>query len=141
MGLKTLFAGTVAVLGIGMSVEAQTGQGANVTGTWYCVSNSPYVSIEVQYALHPGGTLLGQGSIVYAGTYSTYNVSGSGSWVMSPAENANDGPLVSMQLVPQAGNHAAFTIYSRPTGPNNMYNLFTNPQTGQQVTTTCQRVG
>ena len=112
----------------------------NLAGIWRCIANSQVVSVDVYYQVFPDQNLQGQGTIVYAGTSQIYNVQGYGRWSVSPPEGMGGQWLIRFQLQPQ--NHAIFSVFARPTGdPNGLYNRFTNPQTGNTIETSCQRIG
>lgn len=117
-------------------------QPTNPAGYWRCVSNSSYVSIDLQMQINPDQSLYAEGSIVYVQTSRIYNVRGPGRWLLSPPDASSPEYLFSFQVQPMDGNHAIFSIYARPTGtPNNLYNQFRNPQTGGVTETSCQRYG
>ncbi|MFC6199032.1 hypothetical protein [Ponticaulis profundi] len=116
------------------------GSPAPAPGYWRCVANSPLASIDMQYQVGPGGQLAGQGTIVYSGTWQTYNVSGPGRWGALPPDQDSNEWLFQFQLQPQ--NHAVFSVYARPTNdPNYLNNVFYNPQSGQTTETSCQKIG
>ncbi|MAK61116.1 MAG: hypothetical protein CMK09_09085 [Ponticaulis sp.] len=109
-------------------------------GQWHCISNSPIVSIDIYYQVGPNGQLMGQGSIVYSGTWRSYNVAGYGRWAAQPPDQYSDQWLYQFQISPQ--NHAVFSVYARPTdNPSFLNNVFYNPQTGNTTETSCQKVG
>ncbi|MAP95209.1 MAG: hypothetical protein CMK07_09700 [Ponticaulis sp.] len=109
-------------------------------GLWHCIANSPVVSIDMQYQVGPNGQLAGQGSIVYSGTWRTYNVAGYGRWAAQPPDQYSDQWLYQFQISPQ--NHAVFSVYARPTSsPGYLNNVFHSPQTGQTTETSCQKIG
>ncbi|MEO0466293.1 MAG: hypothetical protein AAF216_07100 [Pseudomonadota bacterium] len=111
----------------------------NPVGQWRCISNSQTVSIDMMYNVGQGGQLSGQGSIVYAGTWRSFNVAGYGRWLAAPPDHTSNQWLLSFQILPQ--NHASFTVYARPTNdPNALYNSFYNQQTGGTTETSCARV-
>lgn len=140
MRLGSLFA-ALCLVALPLSSQAQqVFPVPNLAGMWRCVSNSQVVSIDVYLQVYPNQQLQGQGTIVYPATARIYNVQGAGSWSVAPPDPQNAQWLIRFQLVPQ--NHAAFSIFARPTGaPNGLYNLFYNPQTGNTVETSCARTG
>ncbi|MEO0785190.1 MAG: hypothetical protein AAFY10_05785 [Pseudomonadota bacterium] len=136
--IRSLLA-AAAALGLALPATAQ-GQPPSPVGQWRCIANSNIVSIDMVYNVGPGGQLAGQGSIVYSGTWQTYNVAGYGNWLAAPPDHTSNEWLFSFQIRPQ--NHAVFTVYARPTGdPNALYNTFYNPQTGNTTETSCARIG
>ena len=131
----------LAVSALCLPAAAQYGGSpAPSPGVWRCVANSPIVTIDVNYQIAPNGQLYGQGSIVYVGTWRSYNVQGQGQWTAMPPDQDSNQWLFHFQMAPQ--NHAVFSVYARPTNdPNFLQNNFYNPQTGQTTQTSCQKVG
>ncbi len=139
--MKRFIATTLVALAAILPVHAQYGNApAPSPGNWHCISNSPIVSIDMQYQIAPDGQLYGAGSVVYTGTWQTYNVSGYGQWSASPPDQFSNEWLFRLQIAPQ--NHSVIAIYVRPTNnPGFMNNVFYNPQTGRTTETSCQKMG
>ncbi|QIE44196.1 hypothetical protein G5B38_00875 [Pseudohalocynthiibacter aestuariivivens] len=117
-------------------------QPTNPAGYWRCVANSPVYSIDLELQINPDQSLYHRGTIIYAQTSGIYHVSGGGRWLLSPPDAGSSQYLFHFQMHPQAGNHAIFSVYARPTGdPQFLSNQFQDPQTGAVVDTRCQRLG
>ncbi|MEL6567141.1 MAG: hypothetical protein AAFQ22_01905 [Pseudomonadota bacterium] len=135
--IRSLLAAASALLCLAAPAAAQP---MSPVGQWRCIANSQIVSIDMMYNVGPGGQLAGQGSIVYSGTWRTFNVAGYGRWIAAPPDQTSNEWMFSFQIMPQ--NHASFTLHARPTGdPNALYNSFYNPQTGNTTETSCARIG
>lgn len=117
---------------------ATTDEPAAPVGTWRCIVESPYVSIDLTAEIAEDKTLNGQGTIIYSGTYKTYQVSGSGNWVALPPDASSDKWLFHFRMKPS--NHAIFSWFANPTDdPNHMYNKFVPNDKGHAVITRCAR--
>ncbi|MEL7099138.1 MAG: hypothetical protein AAGM84_09955 [Pseudomonadota bacterium] len=128
-----------ALLLLALPASAQM---VNPAGYWRCVSNSQVVSIDLELQVAPNQQLQHRGSIIYVQTNRVFQVQGFGRWAVIPPDQPGQSPLVHFQMQPAAGNHAIFSVYARPTGnPNFMNNRFQNPQTGNLIETSCQRLG
>lgn len=138
--IRLLSSVLLTVLGVVEPVQAQsTLKPAPAPGVWRCVANSQIVTIDVNLQVAANGQLAGQGTIIYLGTWQTYNIEGYGRWAaMPPDQNSNEW-LFHFQFAPQ--NHSVVSVYARPTNnPNFLNNRFYNPQTGNTTETSCQKL-
>jgi len=130
----------MATFVLGTAAAAAQGMPSPPVGVWGCVVNSAPVTIELQMEVAPNQSLFGRGTIVYNGTSAIYQVQGQGDWSALPPDQFVPHWNFKFRMFPS--NHAIFSWFAGPTdSPNHLYNFFTNPQTGDQVETACQRIG
>jgi len=108
-------------------------------GAWYCVINSPAVSVQLQVQVSPDRSLMAEGTLNYVGTAKIYKLSGRGDWSVLPPE-PGAGYMFKFRMFPS--NHPIVTWFVRPTGtPGMLYNKFQEAGSGRVMETACQKTG
>lgn len=135
--IRTLLA---AAAGFCLTTLPAFAQPAAPTGSWRCVANSQKGTVDLNLQVAPNGQLSGNGSVIYAGSYTAYNIQGNGDWTALPPDMNSNEWLFKFRLHPS--NHPIVVIYARPTNdPNFLSNVYYNPQDGTTVRTSCQKQG
>ena len=108
-------------------------------GSWRCIVESNWVTIDLTANIAPDETLSAQGTLIYKVTHKTFQVAGQGSWTALPPDQTSPNWLFHFRLHPS--NHAIFSWFAAPTdSPNHLRNRFVSPQTGSVVETHCERI-
>lgn len=111
-----------------------------LSGVWDCVVNGYHGNIQIRMQLAPNGTLVAQGWMMLNQTTAQGNFTGTGRHGQAGPEPGAPDWRYAFQIRRQDG--FIFSLYAGPTeNPNWLYNRFTNPSTGAQSETSCNRVG